>query len=71
MGGGLALSLLALVAIGGFALRDGAQLADHLAVTGNAQTQSQRLAKSASQAMFGNANAFDEVQSSTDSLLPA
>ncbi|MEO9101449.1 MAG: methyl-accepting chemotaxis protein [Burkholderiaceae bacterium] len=69
LGGGLTLSLLALVAVAGLALHDGGQLADHLAVTGNAQTQAQRLAKATSQAMFGGQGAFDEVQSSTDSLV--
>ena len=68
LGAGLALSLLALVAIGGFALRDSERLAEHLAVTGNAQTQSQRLAKSVSQAMFGSPEAFAEVQTSANSL---
>ena len=66
---GLVLSLLALVVTAGLALRDGNQLAEHLAVTGSAQTQSQRLAKSVSQAMFGSADAFPEVQTSTDTLV--
>ena len=69
LGGGLALSLLALVAVAGFALHDGEQLAEHLAVTGNAQMQSQRLAKSVSQAMIGNTEAFSEVQTSSNALI--
>ncbi|MEO8187578.1 MAG: methyl-accepting chemotaxis protein [Burkholderiaceae bacterium] len=64
----LALALLVLVVVAGLALRDGEKLAQQLAVTGNAQMQSQRLAKSASQALVGNKQAFPEVKESADAL---
>ena len=69
LGGGLVLSLLALVAVAGLSLRDGEHLADYLAFTGNAQMQAQRLAKSVTQALIGNNEAFPEVQSSSTVLM--
>ncbi|MEO8248156.1 MAG: methyl-accepting chemotaxis protein [Burkholderiales bacterium] len=65
----LAVSLVALAAVAGLSLRDSNQAAQQLSATGNAQMQSQRLAKSASQAMVGNIKAFPEVKESGDFLV--
>jgi twitching motility protein PilJ len=50
------------------ALISGARVSTQVAAAGQAQMQSQRLAKSVSQALVGNANAFPEVRESVEVL---
>ena len=60
--------LLGMVLVAAFALNSGSRGAQQVAATGQAQTQSQRLAKSVSQALLGSAQAFPEVKDSVDIL---
>ena len=60
--------LLLLLASGLFAVVAGDRGAGQVAALGQAQTQSQRLAKSVSQALLGNPAAFAEVRESVDVL---
>ncbi len=55
---------VALVAVGGAAVWSGLRSAGQVGAAGQASTQSQRLAKSVSQALVGNAAAFPEVKES-------
>jgi twitching motility protein PilJ len=64
LGAGTVLLVLAAV----IALLGGSRSAIQVGATGQAQTQSQRLAKSVSQALVGNAAAFPEVRESVDIL---
>nr|MDP2191725.1 methyl-accepting chemotaxis protein [Rhodoferax sp.] len=64
---GLALVLLAVVTL--FALRQTDQVAQQLGATGQSLIQSQRLAKSASQALAGSAQAFPDVAQSSGVLV--
>ena len=59
-----AIGLLGLVLIGAGAVWSGLRSAGQVAAAGQASTQSQRLAKSVSQALVGNAAAFPEVKES-------
>ena len=63
---GLAVASLALVTF--FALSKSDRVAQQVAATGQALMQSQRLAKSVSQALVGNAQAFPDVRESADVL---
>ena len=56
--------LLGLLATGVLALNSSGRSADQVGAAGQASTQSQRLAKSVSQALVGNAAAFPEVKES-------
>ncbi len=62
----LALVLLALITF--FALSQASVVARGVAATGDSATQSQRLAKSVSQALVGSAQAFPDVRESSDVL---
>jgi twitching motility protein PilJ len=62
----IALALLALITF--FALSQAGKVAREVAATGDSATQSQRLAKSVSQALVGSAQAFPDVRESSDSL---
>ena len=62
----LALVVLGLVAV--FAVREADQVSRAVAVTGEAMMQAQRLAKSVSQALVGNTQAFPDVKESADVL---
>ena len=64
----LFLAVLALIALATIALRQSAQVAQQLAATGQSLTQSQRLAKSVSQALLGSSAAFPDVQDSAAAL---
>jgi len=59
---------LGLVGVGLLALNAGKLGATQVAAAGQAQTQSQRLAKSMSQALLGSAAAFPEVRESSEVL---
>ena len=61
----LALGLVVLVLLSGWVFRQVSRSAEQLTVTGQALMQSQRLAKSITQAMVGHAAAFDDVEQST------
>jgi len=63
------LGLAGLVATAALALNAGNRNTAQMAAAAQAQTQSQRLAKSASQAVAGQAGAFAEVRESADVLL--
>ena len=63
---GLAVAALAVVTF--FALSKSDRAAQQVAATGQALMQSQRLAKSASQALVGSAQAFPDVRESADVL---
>ena len=63
---GLAVAALAVVTF--FALNKSDRVAQQVAATGQALMQSQRLAKSASQALVGSAQAFPDVRESADVL---
>ena len=65
----LALSLLVLALAASFALNRTSTVARQLAATGQALMQSQRLAKSVSQALVGSAAAFPDVRDSADVLV--
>jgi twitching motility protein PilJ len=60
--------LFGLVAVTGFSLASASRASAQVAATGQALMQSQRLAKSVSQALIGSAQAFPEVRESADTL---
>ena len=60
----LGLSLVVLAGVTLFALSQGDKAAQQIEATGNALMQSQRLAKTVSQALVGNAQAFPDVSES-------
>jgi twitching motility protein PilJ len=62
----VALILLALITF--IALNQASKVAREVAATGDSATQSQRLAKSVSQALVGSAQAFPDVRESSDVL---
>lgn len=62
----VAVAVLAVVTV--FALNKADRVAQQVAATGQALMQSQRLAKSASQALVGSAQAFPDVRESADVL---
>ncbi len=64
----LGLSLLLLAGVTIYALSQSSRLAQQLGVTGQSLMQSQRLAKSATQALAGSPTAFADVQESTTVL---
>ena len=64
----LGLSLLALVVVFYFSLRQANQVAQQLSATGQALMQSQRLAKTTTQALVGNQQAFPDVADSSGVL---
>jgi twitching motility protein PilJ len=64
----LAISLLVLASVAVFALRQADMVAKQVAGTGQSLMQSQRLAKSVSQALVGSAQAFPDVKESADVL---
>jgi twitching motility protein PilJ len=63
-----AAGLIGLIAIGGLALKAANDHGQQLTATGTALMQSQRLAKSVSQAMIGSPAAFPEVKESAEVL---
>jgi twitching motility protein PilJ len=65
---GLVVSLILLVGLTAYALRQADKVAQQLAATGQGLMQSQRLAKSVSQALVGNAAAFPDVAESAGVL---
>src|SRR3990167_6794790 len=64
----LGLALAGLAALTFFALNRADKVAQQLGATGQALMQSQRLAKSVSQALVGGAQAFPDVKESSDVL---
>jgi twitching motility protein PilJ len=64
----LALALVVLGSVAVFAVRQADTVAQQVAGTGQSLMQSQRLAKSVSQAMVGSAQAFPDVKESADVL---
>jgi len=64
----LAVVVLLLLLVAGSAILRADRLAQQVASTGQSLMQSQRLAKSVSQALVGNAAAFGEVRDSSDDL---
>jgi len=64
----LAAVVLLLLLVAGSAILRADRLAQQVASTGQSLMQSQRLAKSVSQALVGNAAAFTEVRESSDDL---
>ncbi|MDO9436816.1 methyl-accepting chemotaxis protein [Hydrogenophaga sp.] len=64
----LAAVVLLLLVVAGSAILRADRLAQQVASTGQSLMQSQRLAKSVSQALVGNAAAFTEVRESSDDL---
>ena len=64
----LAVVVLLLLLVAGSAILRADRLAQQVASTGQALMQSQRLAKSVSQALVGNGAAFTEVRESSDDL---
>ncbi len=64
----LGLSLLAILVVAYFSLRQANQIAGEVAAAGDSATQSQRLAKSVSQALVGSAQAFPDVSESSSVL---
>ncbi len=64
----LGVALVLLTGVTFFALNQADKVAQQVATTGQALTQSQRLAKSVSQALVGNAQAFPEVSESSGIL---
>ncbi|MDD0839752.1 methyl-accepting chemotaxis protein [Curvibacter sp. HBC61] len=65
----LGVALLVLAAIAGYALSQAEKVAQQLAATGQSLMQSQRLAKSVSQALVGSPQAFPDVVESADVLV--
>lgn len=65
----LALAVVALAFVTFFALSKSDRVAQQVAATGQTLMQSQRLAKSASQALVGSAQAFPDVRESADVLI--
>ena len=68
LGGALFLGLLGLVVITFVSLNTANRSANQVAASGQALMQSQRLAKSVSQALIGSPQAFPEVRESTEVL---
>ncbi len=64
----LAIVVVSLLVIAGFAITRSDRLAQQVASTGQALMQSQRLAKSVSQALIGTPSAFVELKDSADDL---
>ncbi len=64
----LGLALLAIFVVTYFALSQANQVAGEVAAAGDSATQSQRLAKSVSQALVGSAQAFPDVSESSSVL---
>jgi twitching motility protein PilJ len=64
----LALSLVVLGSVAGFAVTQADKVAQQVAGTGQSLMQSQRLAKAVSQALVGSAQAFPDVKESADVL---
>lgn len=64
----LVVSLLVLAAVAVFAVRQADRVAQQVAATGQSLMQSQRLAKSVSQALVGSPEAFGDVKESADVL---
>ena len=64
----LALSLVVLGSVAAFAVNQADKVAQQLGATGQSLMQSQRLAKSVSQALIGSAQAFPDVKESADVL---
>ncbi len=64
----LAISLLVLAVVTYLALSQANRVAREVAATGDSATQSQRLAKSVSQALVGSAQAFPDVRESSEVL---
>jgi twitching motility protein PilJ len=64
----LALALVVLGSVAGFAVRQADTVAQQVAGTGQSLMQSQRLAKSVSQALVGSPQAFPDVKQSADVL---
>ncbi len=64
----LALAMIAVVLTAGLAIRQADRAAQQLAAAGQALMQSQRLAKSVSQALVGTPQAFHDVRESADAL---
>jgi twitching motility protein PilJ len=64
----LAVVVLLLLLVAGSAILRAERLAQQVAATGQSLMQSQRLAKSVSQALVGNVPAFTEVKDSSDDL---
>jgi len=64
----LAVAVLLLLLVAGSAILRADRLAQQVAATGQSLMQSQRLAKSISQALVGSASAFVEVKDSADDL---
>ncbi|MEO5606679.1 MAG: methyl-accepting chemotaxis protein [Polaromonas sp.] len=62
------LAVLVLVLVASMALKQADRVAQQVAATGQALMQSQRLAKSASQALIGSPQAFPDVQESAEVL---
>ena len=67
----LALAVLVLGVVTFLALRQADRVAQQVAATGQSLMQSQRLAKSVSQALVGSAQAFPDVRESSDVLAKA
>ncbi|WP_225781353.1 methyl-accepting chemotaxis protein [Xenophilus sp. Marseille-Q4582] len=65
---GLAGSVLALLVVAGYSIVSADRLAQQVASSGQSLMQSQRLAKSVSQALVGSESAFAEVQDSAGDL---
>ncbi len=65
----LGVIVLLLLLVAGFAILRAERVSQQVAASGQAVMQSQRLAKSVSQALVGNAPAFVEVKESSDDLL--
>ena len=64
----MAMALVVLFSVAGFAVTRADKVAQQVAGTGQALMQSQRLAKSVSQALVGSAQAFPDVKESADTL---
>ncbi|MES2977678.1 MAG: methyl-accepting chemotaxis protein [Pseudomonadota bacterium] len=64
----LGFSVVVLILVTAFALKQSNSVAQQVAATGQSLMQSQRLAKSVSQALLGSANAFPDVRESSDVL---
>ena len=65
---GLAVAMILLVAVAAFALRMSNEVGQQMGAVGQSLMQSQRLAKSVSQAVVGNAQAFPDVADSASVL---
>ena len=67
----LVLALIVLAAVTFFALNQAEKVAQQVSATGQSLMQSQRLAKSVSQALVGSAQSFPDVRESSDVLAKA